>query len=75
MRELTGDEKAALYGEGRCPFCRGKEFLEGPHGGLSVNIECDRCGARFNTSPIPSVGQLIGEPRGDQRKWKKGFHL
>ena len=31
-----------------CPFCGSKEFLEGPHGGQSINFKCARCGATFN---------------------------
>jgi hypothetical protein len=31
-----------------CPECGGREFLEGPHGGLSVNFCCAKCFARFN---------------------------
>ena len=31
-----------------CPDCGGAHFLEGPHGGLSVNFCCLYCWARFN---------------------------
>jgi hypothetical protein len=31
-----------------CPDCGGDEFMRGPSGGLSINIECVGCGARFN---------------------------
>lgn len=31
-----------------CPFCESKEFLEGPHGGLSINFKCVGCGTTFN---------------------------
>lgn len=30
-----------------CPHCGSEEFFEGPHGGLSVNVKCRRCGAKF----------------------------
>ncbi len=33
---------------GVCPDCGGDKFLEGPHGGLAVNVQCDNCGSRFN---------------------------
>lgn len=33
-----------------CPDCGGTKFIEGPHGGLSVNFMCANqfCRARFN---------------------------
>jgi len=31
-----------------CPDCGSPNFLEGPHGGHSVNIKCKKCGATFN---------------------------
>ena len=46
---------------GGCVFCGCTEFLEGPCGGLSVNVECDRCGARFNFMP-PYGADLISGP-------------
>jgi len=30
----------------RCPNCNGGEYLAGPEGGLSMNIECKQCGLR-----------------------------
>jgi len=40
---------------GACPDCGSTDFFEGPHGGLSVNIECadSTCKARFNLLPVP----------------------
>ncbi len=37
-----------------CPDCKGHDFKEGPHGGLSVNIKCanPKCGSGFNVCPI-----------------------
>ena len=32
----------------KCPDCGCEEFLSGPEGGMSVNIECVDCGADFN---------------------------
>lgn len=42
-------EKQKFLEDG-CPFCKSKEFLEGPHGGLSINFKCANkvCGATFN---------------------------
>lgn len=31
-----------------CPVCGGREFLEGPHGGLAINFACKECWARYN---------------------------
>lgn len=31
-----------------CPYCRGIDFKEGPHGGISVNFACVQCHSRFN---------------------------
>ena len=35
-----------------CPDCGGKNFLEGPQGGISTNIMCAKCRHRFNASPF-----------------------
>jgi hypothetical protein len=36
-----------------CPDCKGHDFLEGPHGALSVNIKCANpdCRSEFNVCP------------------------
>jgi ribosomal protein S27AE len=31
-----------------CPDCGGADFLAGPRGGLSQNMECSSCGAEYN---------------------------
>lgn len=40
--------------EGRCPECEEHGFLEGPHGGISVNVYCKNrlCRAGFNVTPL-----------------------
>lgn len=45
--DITDPAVLAKLAEWRCPYC-GALMLEGPRGGLSVNVECDDCGARFN---------------------------
>jgi len=36
-----------------CPCCEQDEaFLEGPHGGMSINIMCRFCGTRLNFTDI-----------------------
>ena len=36
---------------GHCPDCGGHQFLHGPQGGLTENIKCATCGAKFNFCP------------------------
>jgi len=39
--------------EGKCPDCKTKgQILEGPHGGMYINVRCDACGSRFNITPF-----------------------
>lgn len=37
-----------------CPDCGGEDFLEGPHGGLAVNVKCSKCGCKLNITPLPN---------------------
>lgn len=60
IEKLTAQEVAALD-KGTCPDCGGHKFLEGPHGGVSVNIMCDGCGAKFNI--VPGLGGSFGKER------------
>lgn len=71
MRDLTAAESKLLNTDTgssglTCIFCSGNEFLEGPHGGMSVNIKCanPECGAQYNVTP-GAAGfneQVIGDP-------------
>lgn len=45
-------------GNGKCPDCGSTEFLAGPRGGMCQNIECAKCGSRFNIGP--GVADRIG---------------
>lgn len=60
--ELTAREVADLD-KGRCPDCNGIGFLEGPHGGMNVNIQCANpvCKSKFNV--IPGLGGSFGKER------------
>lgn len=49
-----------LFVEKKCPDCGKFDFLEGPHGGLAVNIKCANCGSEFNVCP-PWFAERIGE--------------
>lgn len=54
-----------LIEEGRCPFCGNNNWLEGPRGGMAVNMMCDPgfggCGAKINYC-LPFTCQIIGAP-------------
>jgi hypothetical protein len=76
MRDLTDSMKSCLF-RGRCPFCLGDKFYEGPQGGMSTNWYCanEACEAGFNIAVIPPPayakdptavmwGQVIREPKG-----------
>ncbi len=47
--DCTDEEKDALK-HNICPDCGKEGFLEGPHGGASVNIMCanEECKSKFN---------------------------
>jgi len=57
-----------------CPHCEGRRFVPGPQGGMSINVMCIGCCARFNIvlptimrpeAPVLLVNVLgppIGEP-------------
>jgi hypothetical protein len=48
---LTQYEENELATTSKCPDCGG-DLLDGPCGGLSINVTCKKCCARFNVSPI-----------------------
>jgi len=61
FEDCTKDESELLR-LGFCPDCKREGFLEGPHGGLCVNIMCanPKCGSRFNIGPMSA--QRISDP-------------
>jgi len=72
MREMSRAEMEDYYLRDRCPLCGAPavDMLRGPLGGLSINVECPPCGARFNViTGIPRgvlyayFGQVIRNPR------------
>jgi hypothetical protein len=63
MCSLTEAEKSYIR-RGRCCYCNSDSWYEGPHGGFCTNIECARCGARFNVGP-EGYSELIGAPTKD----------
>ena len=52
--DLTRAQFDALA-DGACPDCGGTIFRPGPRGGISQNIECVHCLARFNVARHPAV--------------------
>lgn len=48
---------------GHCPNCDGAAFIEGPSGGLSVNVECRACGLLWNANWVGMSWQYIGNRR------------
>jgi hypothetical protein len=59
--ERLNDEEASDVVRGVCSDCAA-ELLEGPHGGLSINVKCSSptCGSRFN---ICGPGGALGVER------------
>lgn len=55
----------------KCTFCGHDRFYEGPSGGASQNIECSKCGARFNIGPIPGGPILLDTLSGPKEKETK----
>lgn len=47
--------------EGFCPDCGSEHFNRGPTGGLSFNVRCADCGAKFCFSP-PFAPARINNP-------------
>lgn len=68
--EDTEDGKRwAIIAAGACPHCKRKtRFYEGPSGGLSTNIQCEKCGWWFNVTPVIGIAQDIGEKDDREKK-------
>ncbi len=49
-----------IFIEKKCPDCGKFDFLEGPRGGLAMNIKCAHCGSEFNVCP-PWFAERIGK--------------
>jgi hypothetical protein len=50
----------------KCLACGGTNFLRGPEGGLSQNIQCVKCGNRWNVSVPGFPLEWIGHKSDDQ---------
>lgn len=48
MRQMTPGELHAWYVRGEWPCGHGNQYIPGPRGGLSRNIQCPKCGMKLN---------------------------
>jgi len=60
--------------DGICPSCGGKRWMEGPRGGMCVNLTCMNAGCRqrLNVAEMP-WGAMIVDDLGkcDMKEWKE----
>lgn len=81
--KITNEEITSWMREKQsCPFCGGVEFSSGPEAGISKNIWCIGCSARFNISMFDV--ELLSEPANmeggiyaimevENKTWKQRF--
>lgn len=69
-RELSAAD-VALLKDGTCPNCMSTGAYEGPGGGVSANIICYTCGARYRHGPDGL--SVIHEPDEYEEKEKPGI--
>lgn len=68
--EYTHEQKKEMWIDihlrGMCPECgTHNSMLEGPHGGLAVNVMCSECKVVFWTGPFAGFGAYpIGKHEG-----------
>lgn len=55
----TGEEIIPRL-DASCPNCFHKKFYEGPSSGLSTNIECAGCGARWDANGVGMRWMFLG---------------
>lgn len=52
-------EQRAFYGLHQMPCCGAGEFHPGPQGGMSMNVTCCGCGARWNIcAPLQMIEKI-----------------
>ena len=44
--------KRVFYEDCMMPCCGADYYMRGPEGGVSLNIKCAMCGAKFNITPL-----------------------
>lgn len=61
VKDTPDGKMWAMIANGACPHCKKPTgFYEGPHGGMSINIQCEKCGWWFNVTPAIGIAQDIG---------------
>lgn len=58
-RKATTTDQFPLDMTNGCPDCQSDNFLEGPSGGMCVNVKCENCGHTFNIFPMLGAGHRI----------------
>lgn len=58
MGEVS-EAEAEIIWQGNCPCGAETCLLEGPHGGLSINVKCEECGAKYNIPPRPWLPEKL----------------
>jgi hypothetical protein len=53
---------------GRCEECEGRQFRFGPRGGISRNVECVGCKARYNVAIIDGY-VVMADPISRDADW------
>jgi len=46
--DLTAWEAEHIRQTGQCPDCSTGTLLQGPEGGVAMNVQCEKCAAEFN---------------------------
>lgn len=64
MKTWTLFEKVPAPKDFACPNCGNKEYFEGPSGGISTNVECSKCGLRWNANTMGFDWEYIGTAEG-----------
>ena len=56
--ETVSEYQAEKIWGGKCPDCGG-DLLEGPRGGMAINVKCEGCHNKFNVPPRPFKPERI----------------
>ena len=59
--EYTDEQKKEMWIDihirAKCPECEAiSSMLDGPRGGMAINIKCSECKTIFWTTPVPGFG-------------------
>lgn len=53
------DDRDFKEWDSTCPNCHQRNWIEGPHGGMSINLKCGDCGIWINAVPALGIYQRI----------------